>query len=72
MMFVYPILFIVFFLFYDYTDTLFPPATFVVSLLPGEISSGSIGQEHLSWKSTRLHIMVEAKVVNGWLQRGMQ
>ena len=45
MRFVYTVLFIVFLLFRDYTDTLFT-TRFVVSLSLGERSSGSIGQNY--------------------------
>ena len=43
--FVYPILFIAFFLSYDCNNTL-SPVRFVASLLPGERSSGSIVQNY--------------------------
>ena len=57
MRFVYPILFIVLFiLFYDYTNILSLPAIFVVSLSPGERSSGSIYQNDPSSMRTRIHM----------------
>ena len=49
MTFVHPILFIVFFLYYDYTNN-FVFAIFLASTTLGERSSGSIGHKYYSPK----------------------
>ena len=56
MSFVYPICFIVFFLYYGYTNTHSRAVIFVESLIPGEINPGSIDHKYLSQNSAINHM----------------
>ena len=60
MRFVYSILFIVFYLYYDYTKSFF--SIFLESLTPVERSAVSIGHKDWSLKMTRNHMNGGGKV----------